>query len=269
MPDPTSAARFKFVFVLGVPHCGSTLLGMMLNSHPDIACVGEMVLTGRAIANQRPCSCGQQIESCSFWQALLPILKPRDTNDYRRYTVAMYEQIRTSLGKRVLVDLSKAFAWRMTRSIFSPWKRERAGYIFLIRDSRAVVSSKPPSGQKLDEVLTQHKKWMRRLVRFAGRQGDRNLTVHYEDLCANPRAEMLRICEWMGVPFNETMLNPYGRRDIHHFVNSSISKYTWDSKEIRLDDSWRRKIDAETQAKIESVMRQIPVQAERYLTASR
>jgi hypothetical protein len=266
-PEPTNTARFEFVFLLGVPHCGSTLLGMMLNSHPDIGCLGETALVGRAVEVGRPCSCGLQIRDCPFWQPLLPILKPKDRKDYRRHTPGMYTQIRTTLGKQVLVDLSKALAWRMTRGFFSPWKQAQAGFIFLVRDTRAVVSSRlPPHHDELMKVLAQHKKWMLRFARFSDRLGDRNLTVHYEDLCTNPEIEMKRICAWMRVPFHDSMLDPYGQSNKHHFVHSSHTSYTKHSRALKLDERWRSRVDAQTQATIESVMREIPIQAERYLT---
>jgi hypothetical protein len=268
LPQPAAGnqARFNTVFVLGVPHCGSTLLGMMLNSHPDIGCLGETALVGRAIEVGRPCSCGLQIKDCPFWQPLLPILKPKDRKDYRRHTPGMYAQLRAALGKQVLVDLSKALAWRMTHGFFSAWKQEKTGFIFLVRDTRAVVSSKPPPDHgELMKVLTQHKKWMRRLSRYAERLQGRNLTVYYEDICLNPRAEMQRICAWMNMPFHDAMLDPYGQQDRHHFVHSSHTSYTQRTRELKLDERWRQRIDAPTQLTIESVMRQIPIQAERYL----
>lgn len=266
LPDTAPKTRFDFVFVLGVPHCGSTLLGMMLNSHPDICSVGEMALTGQAIASNRPCSCGQPIASCPFWKPLLPILKPRSKSDYRRYTPDVYRRLRTELGSRILVDLSKSLAWRMTRGTLSPWKRSKTGFIFLVRDSRAVVSSRPPpDGQGLQEVLRQHKKWMLRLSRYVERKRQTSITVHYEDICTNPQQEMMRICEWLGVPYHDSMLDPYKPEVEHHLVHSSSTPYTRQTRTLKLDERWRTRIDTETQAKIEAVMRQIPIQAKRYL----
>lgn len=276
--------RFQYVFVLGVSHCGSTLLGMMLNNHPAIRCVGEMAITDQAIAKSRPCSCGQPVEACAFWRPLLPILTAAGHKRRGWYTPEAYRRVRSALGAEVLLDLSKSAALRMTRGILNPWRRAPAGYIFLVRDSRGAVTSKPPKGfvvrddegkviarptrgNTLAMMLNQHKKWMQRFARHVARLGDRGLTLYYEDLCTEPRKELEKICRWMGLSFEPSMLDPYLNLDEQHFMHSSISKYTRQSRAIVHDTRWKSRIDDDTRSAIESVMRQIPVLQERYLPA--
>src|SRR5688572_27934431 len=60
--------RLSFVYLTSSPFSGSTLFSFLVNSHPQIATVGEM--TG-PIASQDPdkyrCSCGEKIRECTFW----------------------------------------------------------------------------------------------------------------------------------------------------------------------------------------------------------
>jgi hypothetical protein len=66
--------RLPVVFVAGSGHTGSTLLALVLDSHPEIACVGESSIkpqiVRRGAALQQPCSCGALIPECPFWQAV-------------------------------------------------------------------------------------------------------------------------------------------------------------------------------------------------------
>jgi len=60
----------RLAYILAASHSGSTLLSMLLGSHPQIATVGEMTLCHRAIGDldQYRCSCGVLIRECGFWQ---------------------------------------------------------------------------------------------------------------------------------------------------------------------------------------------------------
>jgi hypothetical protein len=60
----------KLAYILAASHSGSTLLSMLLGSHPRIATVGELKLSPRAMGeiSRYRCSCGKFIRQCSFWQ---------------------------------------------------------------------------------------------------------------------------------------------------------------------------------------------------------
>jgi len=60
----------RLAYILAASHSGSTLLSMLLGSHPQIATIGEMNLSPRAMGDldRYRCSCGQFIRQCAFWQ---------------------------------------------------------------------------------------------------------------------------------------------------------------------------------------------------------
>jgi len=60
----------RIAYILASSHSGSTLLSMLLGSHPQIATIGEMKLSPRAIGdlNRYRCSCGKMILECGFWR---------------------------------------------------------------------------------------------------------------------------------------------------------------------------------------------------------
>ena len=70
----------NLVYIMAASHSGSTLLSMLLGSHPQIATVGELKLSSKAIGdltNYR-CSCGQFIRQCNFWQQITKGMARRD-----------------------------------------------------------------------------------------------------------------------------------------------------------------------------------------------
>lgn len=62
----------RLAYILAASHSGSTLLSMLLGSHPQIATIGEMNLSPRAMGDldRYRCSCGQFIRQCAFWQSV-------------------------------------------------------------------------------------------------------------------------------------------------------------------------------------------------------
>jgi hypothetical protein len=62
----------KLAYILAASHSGSTLLSMLLGSHRQIATVGELKLSTKAIGDldRYRCSCGRFIRRCEFWQKI-------------------------------------------------------------------------------------------------------------------------------------------------------------------------------------------------------
>lgn len=57
-----------YVCMPGSPYTGSTLLGFLLNSHPEMASIGAATgLTRRVNVDTYQCSCGNRFQDCEFW----------------------------------------------------------------------------------------------------------------------------------------------------------------------------------------------------------
>ena len=75
---PRSATdRLRMVMAIGTNYSGTTLLAMLMDSHPQIASVGECALNRHARERQREgksapfaCSCRLPIGECPFWRSL-------------------------------------------------------------------------------------------------------------------------------------------------------------------------------------------------------
>jgi len=66
-----------YVFLLAASHSGTTLLTLLLNSHPDLATLGELTSGAvRGVPAYR-CSCRRPIGECAFWRRLSAAVRPR------------------------------------------------------------------------------------------------------------------------------------------------------------------------------------------------
>jgi hypothetical protein len=90
-----SLERPRVVYVAGSGHTGSTLLALLLDSHPEIACVGETSVKPKIRRKggeaRQLCSCGAKVGDCPFWTNVFKAVQAegydfgldRWTNDYR------------------------------------------------------------------------------------------------------------------------------------------------------------------------------------------
>lgn len=62
--------RFKLVYILAASHSGSTLLAMLLGSHPEVCTVGELKFTSLGDIDLYRCSCKNKIKECLFWNGI-------------------------------------------------------------------------------------------------------------------------------------------------------------------------------------------------------
>lgn len=62
--------KVRLTYILAASHSGSTLLAMLLASHPEISSVGELKATSLGDLDQYLCSCRRKILDCPFWTGI-------------------------------------------------------------------------------------------------------------------------------------------------------------------------------------------------------
>jgi hypothetical protein len=86
--------RLRVGYLAGSGHTGSTLVALLMDTHPQIASVGETAFTPPAQAKgqaRQVCSCGETYFNCRFWQEVFATVNSdghdfsphRWSNDYR------------------------------------------------------------------------------------------------------------------------------------------------------------------------------------------
>lgn len=249
---------FPVVFGLGHSHCGSTLLGRMLDRHPQVRCTGELLWLDDALTNDLPCSCGARVPDCPYWSPRIRELPPALQSDYRETRIEDFDYLRRRDGKTLLLDLSKSRVYRHKRL----WRNETAGYLHILRDPRALLASRLREGGELLHELRKHVKWQSRFERLARKMGHRAMTLHYEDLVTDPEVVLRHVCEFLGLDFDPVLLTPANGE--HHFLHSSVSAYLKNSNILRADERWRHELTPEQTARIEQKTHGIKVYRERY-----
>lgn len=158
----------KIIYILSVGHSGSNMVGLMLGSHPDAACIGEAsgqfsrkYNKAKNLDVRLPCLlCGKD---CEYW-AQLEDGKP------------FMDQLFKIFGKSILVDTSKKQAW------ISDTAEQHEHYIIhLTRNVYDVMGSYKNSGGNFRPKLDA---WVKKEKRIREYVKDKPvIQVRYEDVC--------------------------------------------------------------------------------------
>lgn len=174
----------KVIYIMGAGHIGSTILDIVLGSHPHFESLGEVSKyhrNGWTPDNNRTCSCGASVYECSFWVAVREkwmqltgqpdperyvslqrkfessgsgwtkllwnsISPSADFKQFKDWTASFYEAIHQVGGKPVLVDSSLT-----PRRAFALAKNPGIDLhlIHMVRDGRGVIWSLMKPGKQI------------------------------------------------------------------------------------------------------------------------
>lgn len=215
-------APIDVLYLLGPGHCGSTLLNLALDRHPEVLGLGEIVALNRA----KPGFAGEEnILSSLFWQAVAA--------DYEAAGAGRFDAVPFHCRADALSDPARAKAWatanrsalastaavsrkpimadsskdarRLQALLRVPGLRVRV--IYLVRDGRAVVHA---YSRKYHRWSLGYRKMMR-IDRDAERLRARHpecgwLTLRYEDLATDMEGVLRQTCAFAGIAFDPAML---------------------------------------------------------------
>ena len=254
-----SKPKFSTLFILGLGHSGSTLLGKMLGCHPDVVFVGELLRLEQALADsEHRCSCGDSVTTCPVWRRRIESLPPVVKTDFRHWTWELIERLRMTENKALLVDSSKSRVLRLK----SKWNSPQAGYVLVVRDPRGALRSVLQRKGELSKPLKTAAKWMQRFEKFSRQHPSVCLTMFYEDLVTSPEAELERLCAFLGLRFTQAMLRP--NQQPFHLVRASRSPYSKGTDGLKLDERWQSALASEQLEAIGHHLGKLPIYRERY-----
>jgi hypothetical protein len=251
----------RVIYIAGAAHSGSTLLDLMLNAHPEIVSVGEVLKLNRQLGyrdperkNYAPCSCGApSLLQCKFWSAVdaetrattgkplteLDVLDG-DTRDPRHApNVTLFKAIAAVSGKKFIVDSSK-IPRRLSQLMQFP---ELGIYpVHLVRDPKGQIAS----------VMRKHSGFLKNIVRYeiVQEQIHRKLksvphsVVRYEGLVRDPERSLNSILQPLGLSFDRRQLS-WAEAD-KHIVAGNHMRYDTTSSLV-LDEKWRERLTASQQ----------------------
>ncbi len=149
----------------------------------------------------------------------------------------LYKAVQATTDSAYVLDSSKSPLRMRALAYHNP---ESMKVILLSRDYRGVVNSKHKRGIAKTKAA-YHWKWcMRQMEVFSKALSDSQVCrVRYEDLCNNTAEEMHRICDFLDLPFEDTILTR-NTQNVHH-LGGSPSKYAGTESKIHIDESYKNK----------------------------
>ncbi|MCU7850753.1 MAG: sulfotransferase [Candidatus Thiodiazotropha sp. (ex Monitilora ramsayi)] len=100
----------NLVYITGSGRSGSTLLDMLLSTHPDVAALGEVHRFSINLRNEDTpfrCTCGETLLNCKFWRAVLDKLVKDGIDPYNLLTTwSKYNNIEQNTeGTNIVEDI--------------------------------------------------------------------------------------------------------------------------------------------------------------------
>jgi hypothetical protein len=198
--QPSADRLVEPVFLISPVRSGSTLLRVILNAHPDIHAPHELHVR-RLTVGFGTSLVEKAMEALGHNQADL---------EHLLWDRILHRELVLS-GKKIVVDKTPANAFAYKR-IATCWPAAR--YVFLLRHPVSIAQSwqeASPDRRDMDSAAADALRYMKAVQR--ARKALTGLTVRYEDLTADPESETRRICEFLGVPWHQEMLDYGGRAD--------------------------------------------------------
>jgi hypothetical protein len=239
----------RLIFLIGAPRSGTTLLARMLSSHSQVYGRAEPHLI-TPIAHLGYFGNVQKAPFDPFnaEQAIKEIVAeiPRGEAGYldalRAYTDALYAQMMelAPAGKTYFLDKTPAYGLVLP---FLTKLYPKAHYVVLTRHPLAVLSSYAESFFDGDyEVAINHNPILQRYVPALAKMVRERpvplVWVKYEELVKEPETHFRRVCEHIGIPFEEKAIaygesgeafkglgDPTGVHKHARPVTSSVSKW--------------------------------------------
>ena len=252
--------RTRLLLIRGLGHSGTTILDLALGAHPSIIGLGEAVrILERPLPEdaqrgpaqlrgplrfERSCTCGKLAADCPVWGPLLDWLPSHDDWPLKAKLRHLFSTMPSTGQPRWVVD-----SFQDDR-ILPFWTDDdvEIRVIHLTRDVRSWVHSRSrkerQQGRRFAE-LRPLLRWWRLNARDAHRfkaLGDRVFHLGYEELALQPEVALRRVCDWLELPFADTMLAP-GDYSASHVLSGNRMRFDPDRRQrIRYDGSWMKAV---------------------------
>ena len=242
------------VFVVGCQRSGSTLLGSILGAHSDIVCLPEAQFIVDVMPGLDPQAICDPIEIVDrieahwrfrIWGFELAGARPPKSgtgSTYRAVIEWLVDSYAKSVGRgraSIWVDQQPGNVLCMSRLLKH---FPDAKVINIVRDGRAVAASLMPLDWGPNEVYSAAKYWRERVgmgytaSSFLG--SNQLLHVRYEDLVLSSERVVPEIARFVGVSYEESMLNADGIR-LPRFTQKQHALVGSRPDKARID-AWRR-----------------------------
>lgn len=217
-------------------------------------------------AGDNLCSCGHKFDDCDFWQQVLSCLCKKECIDPDKFDAhpqmswrqilslskkdkknfisqygvlndALFRCIATISGKELIVDSSK-YAQRLY--FLKQYGNIDLKVLHLIRNGKAVINS----------YIRKYRKPLAAIRRWAGVnsvaiplkrmfQPNQWMVVSYEQLATEPVVTLQKICRYLDIEYDNSMLH-FRKRTVHNLGGNRM--IFAEDEQILLDEKWKREL---------------------------
>jgi len=219
----------KTCFILSSPRSGSTLLRVMLAGHPQLLSPPELHLLPFSTMRERR----EDLQHSHLGEGLQRLLMDIDSissnesaelvEEWERNSLPIsdvYSYIHAKAKGRLLVDKSPSYAMNMTVLDQLDDVFDDVRVVHLLRHPLPVIQSfvklrmdKLLGFEGQDPYSLAEDIWRisnTNIQSLGQKLGSRQfLSLRYEDLVASPESSLRPLCDFLEIPFNEALLNPY------------------------------------------------------------
>jgi len=244
----------RIVYIAALSHSGSTLLGLMLGTHPSATCLGEIypaLTRGRGQWND--CSCGRDVAQCPVWGPSDGRQVPDGREAYRAaYLELLKRSASARTGDTIVVDVSKRLAG--LQPLLDPPVGD-VRVIWLLKDVRSFVYSqltranRPALMQKdglrrfytttVPYNILQWRIGNGRIREFLRTRKVPFFQLGYEELCFRPESMMERICAFLEIPYDPCVIRPDPARS-HVIRGNRVRRDPGRLDGVHYDGAWLR-----------------------------
>ncbi|MDJ1169422.1 sulfotransferase [Roseofilum sp. BLCC_M154] len=240
----------KVLFIISAGHSGSSLLSVILGSHPQCFSAGEFGNLPNRYRNGAFLDCINR--NSDFWEETFgkegikqlsiglgdtratPYIPLKIEKRVREFlgndqVFNPYSLMFSKLNEEVIIDATKFYPFvekKLKAREFRSGEVE-AYLLHLVRDGRAVLNSFLRRFQDMD-VVDFTEGWVQktkgRQAYFHSFKEDKKIEIAYEDLASQPHQTIQTICQWIGIEFIEDMLE-YWKYD-HHDISGNDGTYS-------------------------------------------
>ncbi len=218
-----SAPRCPLPMVVGCPRSGTSLLAVMLDSHPDLAVPPETSFLSGLVSSPGPTAGARRHFFNCITADRIPV---SNWSDFGLDRELLWQRLRAIEPFTVAAGLRAFYALYAESQGKPRYGDKTPGYVFLLPQIAALLPEvhfihiiRDPGDTALSwrqtwfapstDLRVLGSEWRKHVE--AGRRA-RHLVPHYvelrfEDLVRNPELELKRLCEYLALPWNARMLD--------------------------------------------------------------
>jgi Sulfotransferase family len=275
-------APLRVIYVAGISHSGSTIVGRTLGELEGAFYGGELrQFWERGILENRTCTCGAPFADCPFWRAVvdrLPFpawekaeelsrlhrrltrrtalrvamrrsIREREETAFANATEALYRAIADVTGAAQIVDSSKSpvYAALLHRTSAIDLR-----IVHLLRDPRATAYSSLRRNDFGYRGALEHAIWWMRwnaAVERLSESGVPCVRIRYEDFVSDPIVSLERITHGLSLPASPFPFEGrFVRLSSGHLFSANRSRTETGLIEIRNDAEWHLQLEPRVRA---------------------